>query len=97
MSLAGQIRTELPQGSLVREVAPAAAWVVQNADHVKINVGKIAGYQRMIFSKYSLITHLDSEHHFFSQDREVMAAYVLARFEFRGRAFISRVTLRSLF
>lgn len=73
-----KINPDLAQESVVRQVAPAAAMVMQNADHVKIDVGKISDYCRTVLANYSLITNLDTKNHFISPDREETAAYILA-------------------
>ncbi|MBI3440920.1 MAG: hypothetical protein HY052_03810 [Proteobacteria bacterium] len=78
MSIVIKKKEQLSQASPLRQIASAAAWVMQNADHIKIDVGRIPDYYRSVCSKYSLITHLDPAHHFFSPDKEEMAAYILA-------------------
>ena len=64
--------------SLVEKIAPACAWVAEQAQFVKINRGKIPAYADFIIGKYPVITEMESEHHYVTGDRETKAAYILA-------------------
>ncbi len=64
--------------SRVKDIAPACAWVAQQADHVVIRAEKIPAYARFILSKYPIVTELSRDHHYISNDTEETAAYILA-------------------
>jgi hypothetical protein len=64
--------------SLVKKVAPACAWVAENADHVKIRAEKIPEYAGFILSKYPVTTEMGAEDHYICDNSEEEAAYVLA-------------------
>ena len=64
--------------SLVEKIAPACAWVAEQAQFVKINRDKIPAYAHFITGKYPVITEMENEHHYVTGDRETKAAYILA-------------------
>lgn len=65
--------------SLPEQARQTAAWVMSNADFVKIVEAKIPAYTKTLIEKYPLITALDPQHHFLSQaSPAATAAYVLA-------------------
>jgi hypothetical protein len=53
------------------------AWAAGQAEHVKIDTGRIAEYTAMILGKYRIITGHD-EHHLVSPDAEETVSYILA-------------------
>ena len=56
-----------------------AAWVMGNADYIKIDEPRIESYTADLLKKYPLITKLDENHHFWSHAApEETAAYVIA-------------------
>jgi hypothetical protein len=62
----------------IEKIAPACAWVAQQADHVKIYAEKIPEYTHFILAKYPLVTEMSNDHHYISADKEKTAAYILA-------------------
>lgn len=64
--------------SLVEKIAPACAWVADQAQHVSINRDKILAYTKFIIDKYPVTTEMEGAHHYISDDRETTAAYILA-------------------
>lgn len=64
---------------LCARVRRQAAKVAEGADLVSIREDAVAGYTAMLLSTYSLVTEIDSAHHFLAaEDAERTAAYMLA-------------------
>lgn len=65
--------------SLPEQVRQDAAWVMGQADYIKIDTSRISEYTAGLLEKYPLVTTLDGNHHFLSQAApETTAAYIIA-------------------
>lgn len=74
-------KSQLPAvfSSLPEQVRHDAAWVMDRADHIRIDKPRILEYTSGLLEKYPLVTTLDSSHHFLSQAApETTAAYIVA-------------------
>ncbi len=64
--------------SITDDIRSSAAWVIDQASHVRINYQKIDAYSQFLLEKYPLISELDPANHLASDDPEIIAAYVMA-------------------
>lgn len=65
--------------SLPKQVRRDAAWVMGQAEFIRIDTARIPEYTAGLLAKYPLITKLEEGHHFFAHDApEKTAAYIVA-------------------